>query len=74
MAANRGLRIFRSVYLDPIKIDALKRLSIGTGRPMAEHLREGLDIVLEKYKVDIPMPSVPPAKFTPQSNKKAKGD
>jgi hypothetical protein len=29
---------------------------------MAEHLREGLDMVLKKYKVDIPLPSVPPAK------------
>jgi len=62
MTAPRGRRIFRSVYLDPIKLDALKRLSAGTGRPMAEHLREGLDMVLEKYHVDIPLPLVPPAK------------
>ena len=62
MTRGRGLRVFRSVYLDPVKMDALKRLSKATGRPMAEHLREGLDMVLEKYKVDIPLPLVPPAK------------
>ena len=68
MTTHQGRRIFRSVYLDPIKIDALKRLSIATGRPMAEHLREGLDMVLKKYKVDIPLPSVPPAKSAHQIN------
>ena len=61
MTAAKGRRIFRSVYLDPIKMDALKRLSAATGRPMAEHLREGLDMVLEKYHVDIPLPLVAPA-------------
>ena len=43
-------------------MDALKRLSVASGRPMAEHLREGLDMVLEKYHVDIPLPLVPSAK------------
>jgi hypothetical protein len=62
MTTHQGRRIFRSVYLDPIKMDALKRLSVATGRPMAEHLREGLDMVLEKYHVDIPLPLVPSAK------------
>jgi hypothetical protein len=70
MTAHKGRRVFRSVYLDPIKMDALKRLSVGTGRPMAEHLREGLDMVLKKYHVDIPLPSVPCAKSAQGTKKK----
>lgn len=59
-----------SVYLDPIKIDALKRLSIATGRPMAEHVRDGVDMVLEKYNVDVPSPTVPPPKRVRKSKKR----
>ncbi len=48
-----------SVYVDPPKYDALKRLSAASGRPVAEHLREGVDLVLAEYKVRVAKPKVP---------------
>ncbi len=51
-----------SVYLDPVIRDALQRLSDATGRPMAEHVREGVDLILDKYDVDVPLPRVMPAR------------
>lgn len=62
MASVKGKRVMTSVYLDPIKLDALKRLSDATGRPMAEHVREGVDLALEKYGVDVPLPKIARAK------------
>ena len=62
MARKVGKRVMTSVYLDPIKLDALQRLSDATGRPMAEHVREGIDLVLGEYGVDVPLPKIAPAK------------
>ena len=62
MARTVGKRIMTNVYLDPVIRDALQRLSDATGRPMAEHVREGVDLILEKYGVDVPLPKVTPAK------------
>ena len=73
MATLKGKRTMTSVYLDPIKLDALKRLSTATGRPMAEHVREGVDLVLDKYNVDVPLPSIPRARRTTQEQEVAEG-
>ena len=73
MATLKGKRTMTSVYLDPIKLDALKRLSTTTGRPMAEHVREGVDLALDKYNVDVPLPSIPRARRTRKSKKWPKG-
>jgi hypothetical protein len=62
MATMKGKRILTSAYLDPVKADALKRLSAASGRPVAEHMREGVDLVLAKYKVPVAMPKVARAK------------
>lgn len=45
-----------SVYVDPVKNDALRRLGIASGRPMAEHIREAIDDLLAKYKVPVKQP------------------
>lgn len=62
MVRKVGKRVMTSVYLDPIKLDALQRLSDATDRPMAEHIREGVDMILDKYDVDVPLPKVTPAR------------
>ena len=62
MKSMIGRRKMTSVYLDPTKLEALQRLSDATNRPMAEHVREGVDLILEKYDVDVPLPKVTPAR------------
>ena len=65
MARKVGKRVMTSVYLDPSKLDALQRLSDATGRPMAEHVREGIDLVLDKRGAEIHPPSVTPTRKMP---------
>jgi predicted DNA-binding protein len=38
------------VYLEPEARDALKRLSDNTRVPQAAYIREGVDLVLKKYR------------------------
>lgn len=40
-------------YLEPEQKVALKKLSDKTRVPMQEYLREGVDLILEKYKKHI---------------------
>ena len=65
MARRVGKRVMTSVYLDPSKLDALQRLSDATGRPMAEHVREGIDLVLDKRGAEIHPPGVTPTRKKP---------
>jgi hypothetical protein len=44
------LRIRTNVYIDPDQKAALERLTAETRVPWAEYVREGINLVLEKYK------------------------
>jgi len=43
-------RIRTNVYIDPDQKAALERLTAETRVPWAEYVREGINMVLEKYK------------------------
>ena len=45
-----GKRILTPLYLDPPQKAALRKLSERTRVPMAVYLREGVDMLLAKYK------------------------
>ena len=42
-----------AMYLEPTQYDALKSLHDKTRVPMQVYLREGLDLVLDKYKKEL---------------------
>ncbi|MFB3081900.1 MAG: ribbon-helix-helix domain-containing protein [Gammaproteobacteria bacterium] len=46
----KGRRVVVSVYLDPEQKTALDKLSKTTRVPVAAYLREGVDLVLSRYK------------------------
>jgi hypothetical protein len=46
-----GKRIMTPLYLDPPQKAALRKLSDRTRVPMAVYLREGVDMLLAKYKL-----------------------
>lgn len=46
-----GRKIAMPCYLWPQQHKDLKQLAKRTGKPMQEHLREGVDLVLAKHKV-----------------------
>jgi len=48
-----GNKVLRSIYLDIAQVKKIKRLSKKTGVPQAVYVREGLDLVLHKYKKQI---------------------
>ena len=43
-------KALRSVYLDSEQVERLKRLSGKTRVPQAVYIREGLDLVMNKYE------------------------
>ena len=45
-----GYKVLRSIYLDIEQLEKIKKLSEKTKVPQATYIREGLDIVLQKYK------------------------
>ncbi len=45
-----GKKALRSVYLDQDQVKRLKRLSETTRVPQAVYIREGLDLVMDKYE------------------------
>lgn len=47
-------KLSTTVYITPNQNDRLKMLSERTGRPAAEYIREGIDLVLEKYRQHLP--------------------
>ena len=42
-----------NVYLDNDQIEKLKALTGATRVKMADYIREGIDLVLEKYKMEL---------------------
>jgi predicted DNA-binding protein len=47
-------KISTTVYITPEQDELLKRLHDKTKVPVAEYIRQGIDLVLEKYKDTLP--------------------
>ncbi|HEV8324616.1 MAG TPA: ribbon-helix-helix domain-containing protein [Myxococcota bacterium] len=47
-------KISTTVYITPEQDEALKKLNGRTKVPIAEYIREGIDLVLARYKKDLP--------------------
>ena len=47
-------KISTTVYITPEQIEQLKLLHEKTKVPVAEYIRQGIDLVLEKYKQHLP--------------------
>ena len=47
-------KISTTVYITPEQDAALKQLNAKTKVPVAEYIRQGIELVLEKYKNNLP--------------------
>jgi len=47
-------KISTTIYITPEQNDLLKLLNQKTKVPVAEYIRQGIDLILEKYKDDLP--------------------
>jgi predicted DNA-binding protein len=47
-------KISTTVYITPEQDAALKQLNAKTKVPVAEYIRQGIELVLEKYKDNLP--------------------
>jgi predicted DNA-binding protein len=47
-------KISTTVYITPEQSDRLKLLNERTKVPVAEYIRQGIDLVLEKYRAALP--------------------
>lgn len=47
-------KISTTIYITPEQNELLKLLNQKTHVPVAEYIRQGIDLVLEKYKADLP--------------------
>lgn len=47
-------KISTTIYITPEQNELLKELNAKTKVPVAEYIRQGIDLVLEKYKADLP--------------------
>ena len=47
-------KISTTVYITPEQDEALKRLHDRTKVPVAEYIRQGIDLILAKYKDQVP--------------------
>jgi predicted DNA-binding protein len=47
-------KISTTIYITPEQNETLKLLNKKTKVPVAEYIREGIDLVLEKYKAQLP--------------------
>jgi len=47
-------KISTTVYLTPEQVEQLKLLHARTRVPVAEYIRQGIDLVLEKYRGALP--------------------
>lgn len=47
-------KISTTIYITPEQNDLLKVLNQKTKVPVAEYIRQGIDLVLEKYKASLP--------------------
>jgi predicted DNA-binding protein len=47
-------KISTTVYITPEQDAALKQLNAKTKVPVAEYIRQGIELVLEKYRAELP--------------------
>lgn len=47
-------KISTTIYITPEQNEALKLLNQKTKVPVAEYIRQGIDLVLQKYRGDLP--------------------
>lgn len=47
-------KISTTIYITPEQNEQLKALNAKTKVPVAEYIRQGIDLVLEKYKAQLP--------------------
>lgn len=47
-------KISTTIYITPEQSERLKVLNDRTKVPVAEYIRQGIDLVLEKYRGDLP--------------------
>ena len=47
-------KISTTIYITPEQDAALKQLNAKTKVPMAEYIRQGIDLILAKHKADLP--------------------
>ncbi|HEX4458519.1 MAG TPA: ribbon-helix-helix domain-containing protein [Polyangia bacterium] len=47
-------KISTTIYITPEQEQALKQLNAKTKVPMAEYIRQGIEMVLEKYRDQMP--------------------
>ncbi len=47
-------KVATTVYITDEQAELLKLLSAHTGRPVAEYIREGIDLVLERHEGELP--------------------
>lgn len=47
-------KISTTIYITPEQNELLKLLNARTRVPVAEYIRQGIDLVLEKYKDELP--------------------
>ena len=47
-------KISTTIYITPEQNEALKQLSAKTKVPVAEYIRQGIDLALEKYRDMLP--------------------
>lgn len=47
-------KVATTVYITGEQAELLKLLSAHTGRPVAEYIREGIDLVLERHEGELP--------------------
>jgi len=52
-STKKGDQIITNVYLSERAYDRLKKLSEATGAPMAHYIREGVEMVLERYSTGV---------------------
>lgn len=47
-------KVSTTVYITPEQVERLRILHDRTKVPVAEYIRQGIDLVLEKYRGDLP--------------------
>jgi predicted DNA-binding protein len=47
-------KISTTIYITPEQAERLKQLHARTKVPVAEYIRQGIDLILEKYKEHLP--------------------
>jgi predicted DNA-binding protein len=47
-------KISTTIYITPEQNELLKELNQKTKVPVAEYIRQGIDLILEKHKQDLP--------------------